>query len=81
MARDAETISRDEMAAQIDAGHGQRHRVAEAVLLDGRWWAVRTDDDVYRPVPEETSAELDSMQSRMIASDEKVERARSALSP
>ncbi|MFJ5984437.1 hypothetical protein [Lentzea sp. NPDC092896] len=81
MVSNVEMMSRAQMTALVDEGRGQRHRVAEAVLIEGRWWAVRVDDDVYRPVSQETGAELDSMQTLMIASEEKVARARSALSP
>jgi len=75
-----EAMSRAQMAVLVDEGRGQRHLVAEAVLIEGLWWVVHVDDDMYRPVPQETGAELDRMQMLMTASVEKVARARSASS-
>jgi hypothetical protein len=76
-----ETISRTEMALLVDAGQGERHPVAEAVRLEGRWWTVSIDEEVYRLASAEVDAEMDNTQKAMLASDEKVARARSALSP
>jgi hypothetical protein len=80
VARDVDTITRTEMTNLVEAGRGQQHRIADAVRLDGRWWTCG-HDEVFRIASAMVDGELENLYRKMIASDEHVERARSAPSP
>lgn len=81
-------ISREDMAAHIDAGRAQRwthelgpdRMVLTAAHMDGTWYVVLDGAEGYQPAPEPLAAVLTAAQRALAIADEKIARADAARS-
>ncbi|WP_018685325.1 hypothetical protein [Actinokineospora enzanensis] len=77
---DTVMISREEMAAHIDAGRAQRwthelgpdRMVLTAARMDGVWYVVLDGAEGYQPAPDPLAAVLTAAQQALSIADEKI---------
>ena len=76
-------ISREDMAAHINAGRAERwthglgpdHLVLTVARMDGRWFAVLDGENGYQPAPEPVAALLTAWRTALDIAEETVAKA------